>query len=160
MSRYAALGATGVSAWTDGVSVSGLASCESLTHSQDQLFEATHGPHHDREAGQLVRVVPPEHVDAVDNDAIQISLELQYGTGLVMPQVRIAQCRAQDVERRGEVDGGYRLALLGSEHRRGAEYHILGKKIVKQARVPRLEDTVPRMHRDRLAGHGSHYSLS
>ena len=77
-----------------------------------QQVDGLERPHHDLEAGDLPRRVPPDHVDAVDPDAVDLGGELQHGRTFRVPAAQVVE--AVVVERReGEKDK--KAAAAGKE---------------------------------------------
>jgi hypothetical protein len=109
----------------------------------DQVDRLERADHH-LEVHDPALVVPPDHVDAVDADTVDVDLELQHGIARADHLARVAERRVEEhLERGRQVLARDGLADLRPVHHRGVEHRIVGEQRIEAAGIVGPHQFVP-----------------
>src|ERR1700675_4807805 len=119
-----------------------------LRHLLVNQIDCLHRPQHDFELSYLSGVVPLDHVDTIDGDAVEYHLKLEYGVSIALEFTNVAKRLVEkNVESGSEVLLGDGLSHLGRMHHRRVEDGFVGKQRIESPRIAILDEVVPHFDR-------------
>jgi hypothetical protein len=108
-----------------------MAATEAFGSAEEGLERADHHG----EVGDQAVGVPGDHVDALDLQPAEDSVELQHRVVLALPSIGVAQLRAKYDDGGAEVGADDVATLLRGVHSRGLEDCVVGDHCRKSGRV-------------------------
>jgi hypothetical protein len=120
---------------------------QQLCHRRDDCLQRLQRSQHDLERHDLLVVVPVDHVDPVDVDAVDRRGELKDRGLIVVPLLDVMEVGvAKHFHGRLEVHQGLLPAFLRGEDRGREEHRVVGEQSVQFVNAAVLDDRGPALN--------------